>query len=86
MLTSLKVETKVDENKTLSIHGEQAVRTYFDNIGTDNPKLKDQIGAFFKDKPIVLKTADTNKKEESSKPNNSRRSRRRGRRGRRPKK
>lgn len=46
MLSSLKLELKI-ENDELVLEGKEAVEKYYNDIGTENLKLRDQMKAFF---------------------------------------
>ena len=81
MLSSVKVNPKLEDG-VLCVQGEEAIRTYFETIGTDNPKLKDQINAYFKGKPPIAEKSAVANTDEPQRPDRSRRSRRRSRRGR----
>ncbi len=48
ILATLDIPVKIGDDNSISIEGEDAVRMYFEKVGTENPKLRDQAGAYLK--------------------------------------
>ncbi len=79
ILASLDIPVKIGDGRSICIEGESAVRMYFEKVGTENPKLRDQAGVYLKSGG----SADTAKESSSGPRRRSSRGRRRSRRGRR---
>ncbi|MFH2203009.1 MAG: hypothetical protein ABIJ96_07835 [Elusimicrobiota bacterium] len=51
MFASLELTAKIGDANKVTLEGADAVRKYVDEVGTRNPKLKDQIGSHFGTRP-----------------------------------
>lgn len=81
MFSSCGLEAKAAEGGLIVLEGEEQVRKYYETIGTANPKLKDQLSAYFGElKNGAPPSALEQKAGEPQKPTTRRRrrSRRRG--------